>query len=119
MGHLRVCVHAERNLTHIVTVTPVPAWLYNVEGYSTQVRLTDTMGVRIAGAMEPGRIKLRVVAEKGCELLIYRPAEWKSLVVKMDDTSVPFREVEEAGQRFIVTPVALLGPHIIIVSQGG
>jgi hypothetical protein len=116
---LRVPVYGERNLAQIVTVSPVPAWVLAVEGYRTQIRLTETMGVRIAGGMEARQINLRVTAPKRCEILVYCPANWKNAVVRMDRLSVPVQEMQEAGQRFMVVPVALTGPHTITVTPAG
>jgi hypothetical protein len=111
-ARLQADVQGERNLTQIVAVSAIPAWVTSVEGYPAQLRLTEMMGTSVSGCLEHGRIRLRVVAENPSEVEIFHPRSWKGVKVEVDGKTAPFRNVERVGQRFVVVPIDA-GLHLV------
>lgn len=98
----------KRNLTKILTLSQSPGFVYSVDGFKSQMRLSDARGVKTSGSFNADdktvELSVRSVREE-CQVMVLYPSGWGTPVVALDGRPSGFTEVEECGQRFLLVEV--------------
>jgi len=106
-----------RQLT-LITLSKTQAFVYSVNGYQTQLRLSETMGVSIKGSLDKKdeKVELIVGAEKPCQVMVYWPKEWtKPSQVKVNKSLVKFQEIKENGECFLLISLTQGEHHLFLL----
>ena len=92
-------------LVKLIIISQTPGFVYSVDGRLTQMRLSNISGVDIKGNINfrENEIELEVNSEKEiCEVIVPYPFKTGEPKVVLDGNEMPYRETNEAGERFLI-----------------
>jgi len=103
----------------LVSVSQAPGFVYSAGDYRTQLRLSDSMKVALAGGVYAGRKRILVQAQVDraqARVMVPVPAGWGKVQVWVDGYWVTPEWVSEAGMRFAVVSLER-GEHQLVVGK--
>lgn len=96
-------------------VTQAPALVYSIDSMRTQLWISNTMGVKLAGSMNDKESSIKVSStRKSAEIMVMIPKGHKAVSAQVNGKDTPFEPFFAAGTSFALLPVPK-GESLVVV----